>query len=89
MDRETREAFSVLADGLFRVEMTLQLHLKTLETVGPGPVDKHQLARLLRDLENQISKLHATVKGIATVRTSNPEDATQVRPDLADPFPQR
>ena len=82
MDRETREAFSLLAEGLWRVEMTLQLHLNTLQALSPGPIDKHHLSRLLKDLEGQMGELRSAVKGINAGTSTGSSDETRVRTDL-------
>ena len=83
MDPSTRHAFRLLADGLWKVEMTLQLHLNSLQALSPGPIDKHQLSRLLRDLEKHIAQLHSTASQIAAgPTTAGPDDKTRVRSDL-------
>ncbi|MCP4902547.1 MAG: hypothetical protein GY906_36750 [bacterium] len=82
MDNETKAVFHVLAEGLWRVEMTLQLHLNSLQAMGPGPIDKHHLSRLLKDLEGQMGELRSAVKSIDAAASPKPEDETRVRTDL-------
>ena len=82
MEESTRAAFRLMADGLWQLEMTLQLHLSSVEGGEPGPISRHQFARLLRDMEKQVGQLHSTIKSLGGGPEPGPNEITMVRRDL-------
>ena len=89
MDESTRAAFRITATGLWNLGMTLQVHLASMETAEPGPISKHQMIRLLRDLEKQVDQLQASIERIGMESASRPDSGTDSEPDFEPDEPTR